>query len=343
MEKIRIGINGIGRIGKLLFRLIHHRNDMETLVVNDPMDLHALVHLLKYDTVHGAFGQSVGADEDQQQILVNGRKIRKYGYHDPSDIPWHKHEVQVVVDASGLFVTRETLQKHGKEGVRNIVLSCPPAQDLDNMIVIGVNEDSLRPGQKIISNASCTTNCIAPILQLIEGYWGIDRAFMNTVHPFTNSQNVTDGPHRDLRRGRCANQNIIPTTTSAIKAVHKLMPGLAGCFDGLATRVPVSDGSFVELNAILRGKTTVAEVNDLFREAAGGLLGGIIQYCEDPIVSSDVIGNPHSAVFDSLSTRVLGGDFLQIIAWYDNEFAYASRLVDLIALLRKHWTSRDQV
>ncbi|TVR40380.1 MAG: aldehyde dehydrogenase [Bacteroidia bacterium] len=343
MEKIRIGINGIGRIGKLLFRLTHHRKDMETMVVNDPMNLNALIHSLRYDTVHGAFGQTVVADEEQQSILVNGKKTRKYGYHDPFDIPWHKHGVQVVIDASGLFVTRESLQKHGKEGVRNIVLSCPPAEKLDNMIVIGVNEDSLRPGQKVISNASCTTNCIAPVLQLIEGHWGIDRAFMNTVHPFTSSQNVTDGPHRDLRRARCASQNIIPTTTSAIKGVHTLMPGFVGRFDGMATRVPVSDGSFVELNAILRGKATVAEVNDLFREAAGGLMEGIIQYCEDPIVSSDVIGNPHSAVFDSLSTRMLGGNFLHIIVWYDNEFAYANRLVELIALLKKQWTSHDQV
>ena len=330
---IRVGINGIGRIGKLVFRLIARRGDMQVAVVNDPMPMQALMHLFRYDTVHGRFDLHVGMDELNQHILVNGHRVRKYDASQPANIPWNEHGVDAVIDSSGHFLYRHELAAHLKEGVKQVILSCPPAGELDNMVVLGVNHESLDAGQQIISNASCTTNCIAPLIQLLHARWGIDRAFMNTVHPYTNSQNVTDGPHADLRRARCANQNIIPTTTSAIRAVQEIIPEMKGRFDGFASRVPVSDGSFVELNAILRSPASKEQVNELFKAAAGGQMKGIIEYTEDPIVSSDVIGNPHSAIFDGLSTRMLGKDFLQVLAWYDNEYAYANRLVELITRL----------
>ncbi len=331
--KIRVGINGFGRIGKLVFRLIHDRTDMEVVAVNDPMMMRALVHLLKYDTVHGRFGHEVHGGDGEDMLYVNGHAIRKYAMFHPDKIPWSDHQVDMVVESSGVFLTRDVLGGHLQPGVRKVILSCPPKEPLDHMVVIGVNEKSIRPEHRIISNASCTTNCIAPILSILEANWGIDRALMNTVHPYTNSQNVMDAPHTDLRRARCANENIIPTTTSAIKAVKDMMPYLKDRFDGFATRVPVSDGSFVELNAILKKPVTRQSLNQCIFEASQGQMEGIVQYCEDPVVSSDIVGNPHSAVFDALSTRVLGGNFIQILVWYDNEFAYSNRLVELIALL----------
>lgn len=333
--KIRVGINGFGRIGKLVFRLIHNRTDMEVVAVNDPMMMRALVHLLKYDTVHGQFGQDVRGEEGSDMLYVNGHAIRKYSMFSPDKIPWTDHQVDMVVESSGVFLTRDVLSGHLQPGVRKVILSCPPKEPLDHMVVIGVNEHELEPGHRIVSNASCTTNCVAPILRLLETNWGIDRALMNTVHPFTNSQNVMDAPHTDLRRARCANDNIIPTTTSAIKAVKDLLPFMQDRFDGFATRVPVSDGSFVELNAILKKSVTKQSLNHAIFEASQGSMKGIVQYCEDPVVSSDIVGNPHSAVFDALSTKVLGGNFIQILVWYDNEFAYSSRLVELISLLNQ--------
>ncbi len=333
---IRVGINGFGRIGKLVFRLIHDRDDMEVVAVNDPMMMRALVHLLRYDTVHGAFGYQVEGDEEREMLRINGHEIRKYARFHPEKIPWSMHDVDVVIESSGVFLTRDVLEAHLQEGVEKVILSCPPKEPLDNMVVIGVNEDTLEPRHRVVSNASCTTNCIAPLLKLFDTTWSIDRAFMNTVHPYTNSQNVMDAPHTDLRRARCANENIIPTTTSAIKAVKDIMPSMKDRFDGIATRVPVSCGSFVELNAIFASKVSKADINNLVFEASRKNLRAIIQYCEDPVVSSDIIGNPHSAIFDSLSTRVLGENFVQVLAWYDNEYGYSSRLVELISLVMDH-------
>ncbi len=330
---IRVGINGLGRIGKLVFRLLHSSDCMQVVAVNDPMMMRAFVHLLKYDTVHGSFGRAVEVDEDRDILSVEDKEIKKYSVFHPENIPWSDHQVDVVVESSGVFLTRDVLQGHLQKGVGKLILSCPPREPLDNMVVIGVNDHTLRPDQIMISNASCTTNCIAPVLKVLDEVYGIDRAFMNTVHPFTNSQNVMDAPHTDLRRARCANQNIIPTTTSAIKAVKEVMPEMIDRFDGFATRVPVSAGSFVELTALLRREATSRDINNLFYEASRGKMIGIIEYCNDPVVSSDIVGNPHSAVFDAQSTRVLGGNFVQLLVWYDNEYAYSSRLIDLIKLL----------
>jgi glyceraldehyde 3-phosphate dehydrogenase len=330
---IRIGINGLGRIGKLVFRLAGERDDMEVVAVNDPMLLTTMVHLLRYDSVHGRFGREVGADEVSGELVVDGRRIRKYGHYHPSRIPWGLHRVDLVIEASGLFLTRDGLNGHLQQGAGKVILTCPPKEKLDNMVVIGVNHDSLKPSQHLVSNASCTTNCVAPVLKVLEDAWGIDQVFMNTVHPYTNSQNVMDAPHQDLRRARCANENIIPTTTSAIRAVRDIMPFLEGRFEGFATRVPVSDGSFVEFCANLKSPVTAADLNAAFRRAAEGPLRNILHYCEDPVVSKDIVGNPHSAVFDALSTKVLGDRFVQLLAWYDNEYAYSSRVVELAALL----------
>lgn len=328
---IRIGINGFGRIGKLVFRLIGERPDMEVVAVNDPMLLKTLVHLLKYDSVHGRFGQEIHADDTREMLLVQGREIRKYAYYHPSKIPWSAHKVDVVIESSGIFLTKDGLNGHLQAGAGKVILSCPPKEKLDAMVVIGVNDEVLSPSHRLISNASCTTNCVAPVLKVLNERWGVDRAFLNTVHPYTNSQNVMDAPHQDLRRARCANENIIPTTTSAIRAVREIMPEMDDRFDGFATRVPVSDGSFVELSVLLRDPSNPEEINAHFREVAGGQLKGILEYCPDPVVSKDIVGNPHSAVFDALSTRVLGGNFIQVVAWYDNEYAYSSRVVDLVS------------
>ncbi len=330
---IRVGINGIGRIGKLVFRMIYHHHDMEVVAVNDPMPLNTMIYLLRYDSVHGGFGRAVTPCEDQANFRVNGHSVRKYSFEEPHQIPWQDHDVDVVIDSSGHFLTYKTLEGHLKQGVKKVILSCPPDENLDFMVVIGVNESDLKPEHKIISNASCTTNCIAPILKLIDEKYGIDRAMMNTVHPYTNSQNVLDGPHADLRRARCANENIIPTTTSAIKAVRSIMPHLKERFDGFATRVPVSDGSFVELTALLKQHVTTEALNKLVFDAAHGEMKGILAYCDDPIVSKDIVGDPHSAIFDALSTKVLGGSMIQILVWYDNEFGYSNRIVDLIDLV----------
>lgn len=332
---IRIGINGIGRIGKLVFRLLQDRHDMQIVAVNDPMLLRTLIHLLKYDTVHGRYAREIAGDEKNDMLLVDGQGIKKYAFFHPSRIPWQAHDVDLVIESSGVFLTRDVLSGHFQPGVKKVILTCPPKEELDNMIVIGVNEKSLHSAHRLVSNASCTTNCVAPLLKVIHEAWGIDRALMNTVHPFTNNQNVMDSAHHDLRRARSASQNIIPTTTSAISAVKAIMPEMKDRFDGFATRVPVSDGSFVELNIILNQSVTKDEVNEGIRTAANASMKGIIEYTEDPLVSSDVIGNAHSCVFDALSTRVLGGNFLQVLAWYDNEYAYSNRVVELAGLLMK--------
>jgi glyceraldehyde 3-phosphate dehydrogenase len=332
---IRIGINGIGRIGKLVFRLLQESQDMQVVAVNDPMLLRTLIHLLKYDTVHGRSVREITGDEKNDMLFVDGLGIKKYACFHPSRIPWHEHHVDLVIESSGVFLTRDVLNGHLQPGVQKVILTCPPKEKLDNMVVIGVNENSLSPGQRLVSNASCTTNCVAPLLKVLDEKWGIDRALMNTVHPYTNNQNVMDAAHHDLRRARCANQNIIPTTTSAIKAVKTIMPEMNDRFDGFATRVPVSDGSFVELNLILKKDVTKEEINAGIQDAAHSAMRGIIEYTEDPLVSSDVVGNPHSCVFDALSTRVLGGNFVQVLAWYDNEYAYSTRVVELAGLLMK--------
>ncbi len=326
---IRIGINGLGRIGKLVLRHSFKYPEIEVVAVNDLMDIETMIHLLKYDTVHGKINKPVRRS-GASSVFVNGNSFEVYAHKTPDNIPWEKHHLDYIIESSGMFTTRESLQGHLRNGIKKVILSCPATNKLDKNIVIGVNDNSLTAQDRIISNTSCTTNCIAPVLHILNERFGIDKAFMNTVHPYTNNQRIIDAPHSDLRRARAAAANLIPTTTSAIKAVEDVIPYLKGRFDGFATRVPLVDGSLVELTALLNADVSVETLNNTIASAADGQLSGILEYTEDPIVSSDIINNPHSGIFDALSTKVLGKRFVQLIVWYDNEYAYSKRIVELI-------------
>jgi glyceraldehyde 3-phosphate dehydrogenase len=330
---VKIGINGFGRIGKIVYRLLANDPEIDVVAINDTADIQTLAHLLKYDSVHGVFNADIRYDENY--LYVNDKRTLVIQEREPSKIPRTELGINFVIESSGRFTKKALLQQHIDSGAQKVILSCPPDDELDKMVIIGVNEDELRPEHKIISNASCTSNCIAPILKILNEEYGVESAFMNTVHPFTNNQSILDGPHKDLRRGRTSGNNIIPTTTTAIKAVQSVMPYFKGKFDGIATRVPVPDGSIVELTAILKKDTSVKEINELFKIKAETSYKNIIEYCDEPIVSTDIIDNPNSAIFDSLSTKVLGGKFIQLVVWYDNEFGYSNRVVDLIKILAK--------
>jgi len=330
---IRIGINGFGRIGKLVFRLLQEKPDMEIVGINDPADIKTLAHLLKYDSAHGKFNGTVEIADNK--LVINNKPIRVYHERVPADIPRTMHGADIVVEASGLFTTKEQLTQHLSSGARKVILTCPPKDELDKTIIIGINENMLTPDDRIISNASCTANCAAPLIQILHENFGIEKVFMNTVHPATNNQRLIDAPHPDLRRSRTALSNIIPTTSTAIPLIKELMPYLKDRFEGLATRVPVDDGSLIELTAVVNKNTNIREVNEAFLRASQEKFKGIVEYTSDPIVSRDIIGNPHSAIFDSLPTKVLQNNFVQVIGWYDNEYGYSCRVVDLIGLMKK--------
>ena len=331
---VRIGINGFGRIGKLVFRLAAVTPEIEVVHINDRMDINLMAHLLKYDSLHGKFDADI--DHDHNHITVNGKMVLITKYHKPSLIPWQQNGVEIVVESSGQFGNRPSLEGHLMNGVKKVILSGPAQDDsIDRTVVIGVNHQDILPTDSIISNSSCTTNCVAIMLKVLKDEFGIKRAFMNTVHPFTNSQNLQDGYHTDFRRARAAANNIIPTTTSAIKTTPLVMPDMENIFDGFATRVPVADCSFVELTAQLAKNVTVQSTNRVFQKYAENQLKNYLEYCADPIVSSDITNNFHSAVFDSLATKVLLDDLIQIIAWYDNESGYSARIIDLIKYILK--------
>jgi len=292
------------------------------------MPAHVLENLLKYDTIHGRF-QKFKYHRDGG-IYVGDKCVALSHETSPATIPWHKYDVDCVIEASGMFKTRAALQQHIGSGARRVLLSQPSADALDRSVVIGINEYLLSANDTIISNASCTTNCLAPVLKVLCDEFSLQKAFFNTVHPFTNNQSLMDGPHADLRRSRSAFCNIIPTTSTAVDALKPVMPELTGKVDGFATRVPVALGSYIEISALLGKQATVESINEAFVKAAANLPTGIMEYCQDPIVSSDIIGNTHSAIIDSLCTKVLGGDFAQVLAWYDNETAYSNRLIDVL-------------
>ena len=330
---VKIGINGFGRIGKLVFRILQEKPEIEIVGINDPAEITVLAHLLKYDSAHGRFAGTV--EISGSQLIVNGKPIQVYHERIPADIPRTMHGADIVIEASGLFTTREKLSQHLSSGARKVILTCPPQDVLDKTIIIGINENTLTKDDQIISNASCTANCAAPLLRILHDSFGIEKVFMNTVHPATNNQRLIDAPHTDLRRSRTALNNIIPTTSTAIPVIKSVMPFLSDCFDGIATRVPVDDGSLMELTAVVRKNTNTSEVNNAFLAASENFMKGIVEYTSDPIVSSDIIGNSHSAIFDSRATKVLNQNFIQIIGWYDNEFGYSSRVVDLIGIMKK--------
>jgi glyceraldehyde 3-phosphate dehydrogenase len=325
---VKIGINGFGRIGRSVFRILSNRDDIEVVAINDLFENEQLVYLLKYDTVMRVFPKEVTADDDF--MYVDGQKIAMTAEKDPARIPWGDLGVDIVIESTGVFTQREQLEKHLQGGAKKVILTVPPKGEIDAMIVVGVNDDTLRPEHRLVSNASCTTNCLAPVAKVLHERFGIEEGFVTTVHAYTNDQRLADVPHKDFRRSRAAAQNIIPTTTGAARAVGKVLPQLKGKLDGMAMRVPVPDGSIVDLVARLRDKPSTEEVNAAIREAAQGPFNKIIEYSEVPLVSTDIIGNPHSSIFDALSTHATGDGYAKVVAWYDNEWGYSNRVVDLI-------------
>ena len=328
---IRVGINGFGRIGRTVFRILSDRKDIVVVAINDLYDNDQLAYLLKYDTVMGIFGKKIEFDEDT--MTVAGKKIEMTAERDPAAIPWGDLGVDVVIESTGVFRDRAKLEKHLKAGAKKIILTVPSKDPIDATIVLGVNEDILRPEHKIVSNASCTTNCLAPLAKVLDQAFGIEEGFITTVHAYTNDQRLADVPHDDFRRSRAAAENIIPTTTGAAKAVGEVLPKLKGKLDGCAMRVPVPDGSIVDLVCRLSKKPDATEINAAVKAAANGAMKGILEYTEDPVVSSDIIGNPHSSIFDALCTTATGDGYAKVVSWYDNEWGYSNRVVDLIPLL----------
>jgi len=333
MTKIKVAINGFGRIGRLTLRALLAYDNVEIVALNDLSDAKTLAHLLKYDSVHGRFPGTVSAEEDS--IIVNGKKLKVYAEKDPAMLPWKDLGVDVVVEATGVFRKREKLQKHLDAGAKKIVLTVPAdsKEDVDRTIVLGVNNNDLKPEDRILSNASCTTNCLAPVAKVLNDNFGIKRGLMNTIHSYTNDQIILDAPHKDLRRARAAAVSIIPTSTGAAKAIGLVIPELAGKLDGLAMRVPTPDGSVVDLTCELEKQVTKEEINEAMKKAAEGPMKGILEYCIDPIVSVDIIGNPHSSIFDSKLTQVMNGNLVKIISWYDNEYGYSQRVAQLVTML----------
>jgi glyceraldehyde 3-phosphate dehydrogenase len=325
---IRIGINGFGRIGRTIFRLLADAPDVDIVAINDIAPNNALAYLLKYDTVMGRFKGELKLEGDK---LTAGRQVSMLtAIKEPLELPWKKMDVELVIESTGRFRDRASLEKHLQAGASDVILTVPAKDEIDATIVMGVNDADLKPEHRIVSNASCTTNCLAPIAKILHENFGIEKGFMTTVHAYTNDQRLADVPHSDFRRSRAAAENIIPTTTGAARAVGKVLPALKGKLDGIAMRVPVPDGSIVDLITLMTKPVTVEQVNEAIRKAAEGPMKSIIEYTDEPIVSSDVIGNSHSAIFDASMTRVVGGTYLKTLTWYDNEWGYSCRVVDLM-------------
>ena len=328
---IQVGINGFGRIGRSVFRIISDRDDMEVVAINDLFDNEQLAYLLKYDTVMGIFDKAVSAEADA--MTVDNQRVAMTEHRDPANIPWKDLGAQFVIESTGVFRHREPLEKHMAAGAQKVILTVPAKEEIDATIVLGVNDDELKPEHRIVSNASCTTNCLAPIAKILDETFGIEEGYITTVHAYTNDQRLADVPHKDFRRSRAAGENIIPTTTGAAVAVGKVLPQLKGKLDGLAMRVPVPDGSIVDLAVRLGKKASRDEINAAVRETAAGPMKAVVEYSEAPLVSSDIIGNTHSSIFDALSTSSEEDGYARIVSWYDNEWGYSNRVVDLIGML----------
>jgi glyceraldehyde 3-phosphate dehydrogenase len=329
---MRIAINGFGRIGRSVFRILNSMQGIEVAAINDITDNEALAYLLRHDTVMGRFPDRVEVEGDL--LRTSTQKVKMTEVAEPANLPWRELGVDYVIEATGRFRKRTQLEAHLTAGARKVILTVPAKDEIDFTVVLGVNEDNLKPEHRIISNASCTTNCLAPVARVLHERFGIESGLMNTVHAYTNDQRLADVPHSDWRRSRAAAENIIPTTTGAARAVGKVLPELAGRLDGMAMRVPIPDGSIVDLVVVLREEVTVARVNEAMREASRTeRLRDILLYSEDPIVSSDIVGDPHSCVFDAPFTRIVEGHFVKTLSWYDNEWGYSNRVVDLLKLL----------
>ncbi|MBL7982887.1 MAG: type I glyceraldehyde-3-phosphate dehydrogenase [Flavobacteriales bacterium] len=327
---MKIAINGFGRIGRVTARLLLQRNDVELVAVNDLTDTRTLAHLFKYDSVHGVFTGEVGHDE--KHLFLGGRTVKAFAAKDPSSLPWKELGIDIVIESTGHFLTRETASAHLTAGAKRVVLSAP-AKDADiPSVVLGVNDHILKGDEAIISNASCTTNCAAPMIMGIHELCHIEDGFITTVHSFTGDQRLHDAPHKDLRRARAATVSMVPTTTGAAKAITRIFPELDGRLGGGGIRVPVPDGSITDITCRVKDLKSADEINAYFRSLAEGKLKGILRYTEDPIVSVDIVGDPHSCIFDAQLTSVVG-NMVKVMGWYDNEYGYSSRLVDLVVKL----------
>lgn len=333
MSKIRLAINGFGRIGRATFRLLINHPNIEVVAINDLSDTYTLSHLLKYDSVHGKVNAKI--EHDERHIIANGVATLVLLERDPKKLPWKDLAIDVVIESTGLFATKEKAGWHLAAGAGKVIISAPAKEDEEQeipFVVLGVNDEVIDKDLKIISNASCTTNNVAPLIKILDENWGIEKGFITTVHSYTKDQNILDAPHKDLRRGRTAAENIVPTTTGAAKAVTRIFPHLDQNLGGAGIRVPVPDGSLTDLTCTLAQPATIEEINAAFKLASETTMKGMLEYTEDPIVSRDVIGNSHSAVFDAQLTAVLGdkNKLVKVIAWYDNEMGYSNRLVELV-------------
>ena len=331
MKNVKVAINGFGRIGRLALRLMLDREHIEIVAINDLTDAKSLAHLFKYDSVHGIYkGGNVSVVDNC--LCIDNQKIEIYSEMDPAQLPWLDKEVDLVIECTGKFVTREGSQKHIDAGAKKVLISAPGKGGDIKTIVLGVNDEIIEAGDLIVSNASCTTNCLAPMIKVLEEKVGIEKGYITTIHAYTADQRIQDAPHRDLRRARAGAVSIIPTTTGAAAAVGKVLPELKGKFDGMAMRVPIPDGSITDCTLVLKDEATAEEINQWMKKASETWLKGVLEYTEDPIVSIDIVGNLHSCIFDSQLTKS-SGKMVKIVGWYDNEMGYAARLVDMINLL----------
>ncbi|HVR78934.1 MAG TPA: type I glyceraldehyde-3-phosphate dehydrogenase [Acidimicrobiia bacterium] len=324
-----VAINGFGRIGRAVFRIIAKRPEsgLRVVAINDLSDDDILAYLLEYDSVMGKFDEEVSVENGT--MTVGRHKVKMLMERQPAQLPWKDLDVDIVIESTGVFRDRASLEKHIDAGAKRVILTVPSKDKIDETVVLGVNDDQLDSDDIIVSNASCTTNSLAPLAKVLDDSFGIRKGVMTTVHAYTNDQVLADVPHQDLRRSRAATENIIPTTTGAAAAIGEVVPSLAGKLDGMAMRVPVPDGSTVDLVVELDRDVTVDEVNAVMKAAATGPMAGIMEYVDDPIVSTDIIGNPHSSIFDASATQVLGGNLVKVMSWYDNEWGYSNRVVDL--------------
>ena len=329
---MKIAINGFGRIGRSVFRILNSKPNVDVVAINDIFDKGALAYLLKYDTVMGRFPETLSLEGDI--LKTESQSVKLVAERDPASLPWGDMGVDIVVESTGIFRTKAQLENHLSAGAKRVVLTVPAKDDIDYTVVLGVNDDGLKPEHRIVSNASCTTNCLAPMAKVLNDSFGIELGVINTIHAYTNDQRLADVPHSDWRRSRAAAENVIPTTTGAARAVGKVLPELNGKLDGIAMRVPVPDGSVVDFNILLEKDVTEDEVNEAVREAATtGPLKNVLEYSTLPIVSTDIIGNPHSSIFDAPFTRVVDGNFVKTLNWYDNEWGYSNRVADLLGVL----------
>ena len=330
---IKVGINGFGRIGRVVYRIAFHHPEMEVVAINHLTDAKTLAHLLKYDSTHGIFNEDIRVVNGN--IHVGEKSIHVSAERDPANLKWGDYGVDIVLESTGVFRTRDAIEKHIQAGAKKVLLSVPSKkpEDVDATVVLGINSDDVTADAKLVSNASCTTNCLAPVVKAVHDAFGVESGLMTTIHSYTNDQKILDLPHKDLRRARSAGINIIPTSTGAAKAIGLVIPELKGKLNGMAVRVPTHNGSLVDVVLEVKKDVSVEDINRVIREAAEGSLKGVLEYSEEPLVSTDIIGNPHSSIFDSLCTLKIGDRLFKLVSWYDNEFGYSSRCVDLIKMM----------